>query len=259
MNKYFCGFLIVALFVTSTRALAQEGTTDIPIFDQGLGVSAGVGFLAIRDKYISDEEYSGPIQYYAVNWARFHETYGFRLNWQYQFTANLKNNNVTAQIDQIRIGLDYLYPLSGINVISKKVSIFFGPMCQLFVHYRSENIAQSGSEVPDAGSAAVLFSGGIRGEASFSIARNLQGHIIAQTNFVSFVTRPVGYNSNEPNSRILPLPNVVDAAAGAGITDRIVGPLSATAEYRFDLVRITSWDFFISGEDNFILSLKYNI
>ena len=256
MNKHFYIFFIAVLFMNAL-ALAQDSTSNKSLFDEGLGVRGGIGYMAVRDEYISDEKYSGTIPFYAMSWSRFHETYGFRLDLEYQFTPDLRNNNVSTQITQVRIGLDYLYPLSDISFMSKKMSIFLGPTCQLFVHSRSENIGlPSSSDIPYANSFAFLLSGGIRAEGFYPVAKDLEAQLMAQTSILSFAERSTS-GSDEPNSKILPLPNLIDAAGGIGIIYKLTGPLSAMAEYRFDLVRITSWDFFISGNDNFILSLKY--
>lgn len=258
MNKSFCGFFVAAMLAANVHALAQDSTKVIGSFNEGLGVGGGIGYLAIRDEYISDQKYSGTIPFYAISWSRFHETYAFRLDFEYQYTPNLRNNNVSAQIYQVRIGLDYLYSISDISILSHNVSVFLGPTCQLFQHSRYENIAVlTTGDTRYVNSSAFLLSGGIRAEGFYPFAKGLEARIMAQTSIISFANRPVGSDNGGPNARILTLPNLIDADGGIGIDWKIIGPLSAMAEYRFDLVRITSWDFFISGDDNFILSLKY--
>jgi hypothetical protein len=109
--------LIAALFLVSTQSFAQEVAKNIPSFGGGLGISGGISYSGICDEYVSDERYSGITQFYGVGWSRFRENYGFHANLGYQFTPQLGSGGLSAQVDQLEIGFDYLFHLSGFSLL----------------------------------------------------------------------------------------------------------------------------------------------
>ncbi|MDE3058806.1 MAG: hypothetical protein KGJ59_12705 [Bacteroidota bacterium] len=213
--------------------------------------------MAVRDEFISDERYAGTVRFVGMGWSKFHETYGFRLQLEYQSASALKNYNVSAMITQYRLGLSYLYPVGGLQLMAKKVAVYLGPTAELFLHYRKQNIA-NGGDILDVYSFASLFSGGIRSEAVLPISEDLQAQAAVQTSIVSLGGRIVDpLNSSTSFTKLLTLLAGFNADAEIKISYRLTDALVAAADYRFDLTRISAWDFFISADDNFVASLSY--
>lgn len=255
MNKYIYLFALT-VFCASSIAEAQDSTAVRSFFDEGLSMRGGVGSIAVRDEFISDEKYNGSIPFFGVGWSRFHGTYGFRLIMEFQSTSNLKNYNLSAALTQFKLGLDYLYPIGDFQLMSRNVQVYLGPTSELFIHYRQENIAQGGAI--DAYSFLLLVSGGLRSEAWMPISSDLQLHANAQTSVISLGGKLVDPEStNESMVKLLTIFSGLNANAGLGVSYRVTGGLVADASYRFDITRVNAWDFFISGNDNFILSISY--
>ncbi len=265
MNKnIYSVFIAILLTMTSTQAQAQGSISNDYSFGDGLAIHGGVGFLALKDEYISSEIYSGTVPYFAASWSRQNETYGHRLWLEYEYTAALRNHNISAEITQLRLGVAFMYPVGKTNVLSKDVDVLFGPASELFFHYRSENIADGGESVANAYSFALLFSGGMKLEALCPLNESFQLHAMAQTSLLSFGGRMpnvAGIEEGEKNESAFKLLTVFagfDASGEIGCSYKLYRSVLIAADYRFELTRISAWDFFISGNDNFIVSAAYD-
>lgn len=256
MDKYLHIFLISTLFLVSTQSFAQEATKNIPSFDSGLGVNSGIGYTRIRDEYVSDERYSGITQFYGIGWSRIRKNYGFHANLDYQFTPQLNSGDLSAQVDQLEIGCDYLFHLSGLILLSRTLSIYLGPTCRLLDSQRSQALVMSSSYIPPLNSLITVFAGGIRVEGFLPLDKRMQAAVTAETSIISYTQRSVSADGGTSN-RLLAIPDLMDAECGIGAIYKLAGPVALTAEYRFQLLRVTSWDFFMLGTDNLILSVKY--
>ncbi len=249
-------FAVLIILLVNSVAVAQDSTAAQPFFDEGLSIRGGFGRIAVRDEFISDERYSGAIPFVGIMWSRFHDTYGYRLDLEFQHTSNLKNYNVSAGITQFRLGLDYLYPVGSFRLMSRRVMVFLGPTAEMFIHYRQQNIASGGTI--DAYSFAGLFSAGIRSEAWMPISKSFCLHAVGQTSVLSLGVRMVDPSTtSESFLKILTPFAGFNAHAGVGVSYRLTGSLVVDAGYRFDITRISTWDFFISGNDNLIASVSY--
>jgi hypothetical protein len=224
------------------------------MFGGGLTLQGGIGYIAVRDEYISREKYSGSIPFYGVTWSKYHETYGFRLHLEYQHTPDLKDFNVTSEVHQFRISLEYLYPFADAIMCSKNVKVFLGPTAELFEFHRKDNII--GPE--NLQSNVALISGGIKSEAFWSLTESLQMRAAAHTTLLSMGFRSVNSNnSNEPSTKLLTPFRGMDADGEIAVSYQLMKPLSASIGYRFDVTRVSAWDYFISANDNVIISLSY--
>lgn len=164
---------------------------------------------------------------------------------------------MSAEITQFRLGLDYLYPVGDLKFMSREVNICLGPTAEFFIHFRRQNIANGGSTL-DVYSFASLFSGGIRSEAWMPIFAGLQLHGAAQMSIVSLGGRMVNpVNSSKSFVKLLTPFSGFNASAGVNISYGVTESLAADVGYRFDMTRISAWDFFVSGDDNFIASISY--
>ncbi len=82
---------------------SQDSLNHQTAFSEGIGVHGGIGWLAVRDEYISKERYAGLLPYSAIGWSRFHETYGYNLALKYGYGSAIKNYNVSSQITEFSL------------------------------------------------------------------------------------------------------------------------------------------------------------
>lgn len=113
---------------------SQDSLNHQTVFSEGIAVHGGIGWLAVRDEYISKERYAGLLPYSAIGWSRFHETYGYNLALEYRYGSAMKNHNVSAQITEFSLNLDYLYPVGEFALFSRDVLAYLGPSPELFLH-----------------------------------------------------------------------------------------------------------------------------
>lgn len=254
MRQHKYTLLLAIPLISAAIASAQDSTSSHALFSNGLTFSGGIGYIAVRDEYISGEKYTGTIPMYGATWSKYHETYDFRLHMEYQHTHDLKNYGVSAMLTQFRMELDYLYPLSEANLFERKLSITLGPTAELFNHNRRSNIANS----ENLQSNLAMVSGGIRSEAAFPWTPGVQIRAAVQLTLISLVFHSSNANASDasPSKLLTPFAGV-DAKGEIGIFYSLTSSLYASAGYRFDVTRVTAWDFFISANDNLLISLSY--
>lgn len=255
-NKFI--FILLILLNSSTKILAQNKVNDKLAFGDGLSINGGVSFLAVKDEYISLEKYSATVPYFAISWSRLHETYGYRLQLEYESTSSLKNYNVSARVVQFSLNLDFLYPLGTARIFSKNVSFFLGPSSELFGYVRSQNI--SPYSISNANSFLELVSGGIRAEAYYPLLSGVQITTFLQTSILSVGVKQISApdGGNETATNILTPFSGLHSDLSINIAYNLTNSFSATSGYRFDVVNVNAWDLFTSAEDMFIASVSYN-
>jgi hypothetical protein len=254
MNNKKCIALVVILLASISRVSAQDSSASRPPYREGLTIEGGVGYVAVRDEYISGERYSGTVPYYGVTWSKYHETYGFRLHLEYQYTTNLKEYDITAELKQFRLSLDYLYPIGEPNLLSKKLSVFLGPTAEIFNCDRRQNIASS----QYLQSKNSLFSCGLRSEAIWPVTASLEVRAAARITLLSLCIQSVYSNyGSQSSSKFLTAFEGIDADCGIGICYGLTNWLYGYIGYRFDITRMTASDYFITANDNITLSLTY--
>jgi hypothetical protein len=248
--------LLVTLLTAGARVSAQDSTDSRSSFGGGLTVQGGIGYFAVRDEYLSHDKYSSSIPLVGVTWSKYHETYAFRLHLEYQWTSNLKNRNVSAKMVQSRLALAYLYPLGEAGILSHKVFLSLGPTAGFFEHYRQEKIA--GSEYLS--SNVALISGGVRSEAFCPLNARLQLQAGAHLTLLSFGFRSVNSNisATSPTKLLTPFTGI-DADGEVALSFRLIASWYLWAGYRFNMTRVTAWDFFLSANDNLLVSISYGL
>ncbi|MGA3246423.1 MAG: hypothetical protein ABSE41_17520, partial [Bacteroidota bacterium] len=219
-----------------------------------LTLQGGIGTFAVRDEYISGEKYSGSIPFYGVTWSKYHETYGFRLHLEYQHAPDLKNFNVSSDIQQFRVSIEYLYPIADAIMCSKSVKIFLGPTAELYEYHRKDDIIGPENLQSNIG----LVSGGIKAEAFWLLNERLRVQAAAHTTLLSMGFHTVNSNSSSESSSkpLMPFKGV-DADGEIAVSYQFMKSLNASIGYRFDVTRVSAWEYFIAADDNLIVSLSY--
>jgi hypothetical protein len=254
MHNHKFTLLVVIPLISFTRVSAQDSTVTRPLFREGLTLEGGIGYVAVRDEYISGERYSGALPYFGMTWSKYHETYGFRLHVEYQNTTNLKEYDVSAELKQFRVSLDYLYPVAQPPLFSRMLRVSLGPTAEIYNYSRRQNIAPSlllQSNVS-------LVSCGLRTEANWPWTESLEVRVAARITLVSLGFHSVNSNfSTESRSKLLSPFTGIDADGEIGVGYGLATSLYGSVGYRFDATRISAWDFFISANDNLVFSLSY--
>ncbi len=143
LKKCLCLTILVFLTITG-RLSAQETDSSDFKFPAGVAMEYGIGNFAVTDEYISKEKYSGPMPLFTLQWSRMHETYGYRLEFMFRSSEDIKNYNVSTEIVEGSLQNAYLYPLAPVNLLGKKTFLFLGPTSEFYFYYNQPKIAVSG-------------------------------------------------------------------------------------------------------------------
>jgi len=245
---------MIILLCGTALSYAQDSTNSRYPFGEGLSLQSGIGYLALRDEYISNDKYTGSVPLFALAWSKWHEAYGFRLQLESQYTNKLEGPNIHAELTQIRLALSYLYPLANTEICSRVVHFFAGPTLEVFEHYQLNQIAGSEFLSSNVG----LIAGALRLEAFYPLTGKFRLLAMGQCTALSMVVHST--NSNDPGispTKVLTPFKGLDAEWQVGASWLFAKSFDLSAAYRFDVTRVTAWDYFISANDNLIISLSY--
>jgi hypothetical protein len=251
----FCLFLFLVLS-TIPAIYAQDSLIRKTIFPEGITLEYGFGDFAISDEYISQEKYSGTLPYYRVGWANQHEDYVYHLGFEYRFSSEIKNFNVSADVYQFSLNQGFLYSLPEFSLFSKDVYAFFGPSTELFFYYNKQNIAVAGFDY--AQSFAALFSLGISTEVFYPLWSNFNVESSLSFNVLSLGLRIVDDEETDASpAKLITLLSGLNASFRLGARYYLFDDLSLKASYLFNIARISAWEPLLSASDNLILTFTY--
>jgi hypothetical protein len=245
--------------VASINCFGQDSTTHQTVFRSGIDLQGGVGYLAIRDDHISNERYAGSSSWLALNWSRFHETYGFRIGMIYQKASNIKNFNVSAEVTKGAFNLVNLYPIGNFGLVGKDVFAYLGPSADVIVYYRRQNIAQNTDATPDVyESGAWLFSLGGRLEMILPVQTGLQVESSLQMSLLSFGGGTGSGSGQSTPIRLLTALAGMNSSAEIGLRYYPFWFISLAGGYKLEITRISSWNYILSSSDNAFVSVGYH-
>ena len=253
--------LLVLLWCCSVAAPGesdgQDSTTHQSVFPAGIAAQFCAEYVAIRDGHISDEKYAGPSSGFALNWSRFHESYGFRIGMTYEKGSHIRNHNVSAEVSQGAFTLVDLYPVGRGELFGDDLFAYLGPSAEAFVYYRTQNIAQNTDATPNLyQSGAWLFSLGARLETILLCGAGFQTEGALQVSLLS-LGGGTGNVSNTASSMTLLTPLAgVRGRAELGVRYYLFSAVSIVAGYRLDVTRIDSWNYILESSDNAFVSLS---
>lgn len=268
-TKTQCFFLGMALVTavnfhsvvrtTSSNPVGQTGdSSSQSVFHRGLSLQAGPGWYSIRDEFISHQNYSGAMPVYLLTWTDVTDKRASNITLEYRAASAIRNYNVSASIVEFSFDINYLYPVGRFSLLSKDVVAYLGPSPEFFIHFRSQNIANGGSAIFRAYSAAMLFSAGATLALACPIANELTADASFETNVLSLGARFVNPdNSSEPFLKLLTPFSGWRSKTDIGIRYQLSSNISARLAYRVEIARINAWDYFISGSDMGVLSVFY--
>lgn len=257
MTKRVFVFSLFTLFLTTVLD-AQNYPYFRDFFNSGISIRGGISHLALKDEFISQEKYTGFAPYYALDWSNVHDSYGFHFTMDFINTSSLKNYNMSAKMIESTLSLGYMYDIGSTDLYNRKIYFMLGPAPEIYIHYRSQNIAKGGIAIFDAYSFAALFSAGIRLDAFYPINKDfiLTGSL--QSSIVSLAAKYI-----DPEDKSKSFITIADPYSDgkysfeAAVVFSYFRPLSFQAGYKFKFIRLTSWDYMASAGDDFFLTLTY--
>ena len=96
--------IISTISLIITIQIPAQDTIDYKtVFPSGISVGYGQGLYSVKDEYISKEKYSGTLPYFNIEWVRFHNKNGYRLEFEYRKSTNITNNNMSAEAQQLHL------------------------------------------------------------------------------------------------------------------------------------------------------------
>ena len=236
--------VLLSVTILASVSTAQPPTTSDSLLTRGLSVQAGWGYLAVRDEYLSREKYSATLPLIGVSWTDVRATWRYRFDLLYQSTKSLKNYNVSAEVDQASLRLDVLFPFGEFFCI--------GPGTEIFVHSRTQHIAGEFK----VSSMAWLLSTNVIAEATYPLGSSVKAEGGA---FVSLFSQTAKSTESGGPARFLTLFSALRAAGEIRLWFQFSESLSGYAGYRFEVTRITAWDYFLTGSDHAIFALIYDL
>ena len=258
MKKIFPVIILSLSFLPSVIC-GQVSDTLQNNYIQGLSIKSGLSFSAVKDEFISNEKYSGFSINYLISWTKYHESYLYDLQMEAIAGAEVKNNNVSAKVTDFNLSLAYCYPIGSIDLFGKRMNLFLGPYPELYLHFRSQNIASGGTAIIDAYSVAFLFSLGAKVIANLPLNNNflLSGEL--SSSLLSLGGKFIDPRDKQNSMmKLLTVFSGMRLSSQYSINYKISDFLSAGAGYRFNVVRISAWDSFLFSSDNFFLSITMN-
>lgn len=247
--------LAAAALLAAPAFAAQSAATHRTVFPQGLRLSTGVGSFAVRDEYLSREEYSGSLPSLRASWSRFHERSGYRLSAELRSAGGISSDAVSAQVTEFALDLDYLYPAGRVSLGSREGFFFVGPSSEIFLYFNKPNIASDGINI--AFSFATLFSAGVTSELVVPVSSRLGVSASARLSLLSACLRMVDLEDDDEESPLKLLTAVSGTRAGAAlrVRYRLLGRLTLDIGYEALLLRITPWDRVVSASDNLVVAV----
>ncbi|MBN2350015.1 MAG: hypothetical protein JXJ22_14340 [Bacteroidales bacterium] len=252
-------FTLAYLLLVAEYTYSQDNNSIFQKLPSGISIQYGLGKIAIKDYYISEEKYSGYTTNLYLSFNKFHYKYHSRIEMDYRYGEKVKNNNVHANIHQFSFNRINLYPVANFNLLSKHASLYLGPSTDLFFHYRQQNIAGGGNAQANAISLTALLSAGFNTEVLYLVSENFNISLSNNLSVLSLGFKIFDFTDSEvqPVKFLTPFTGL-NLKNSISVQYQIVQPLSVYLGYQFNLCRITAWDKFIFASDNVFITISFN-
>ncbi len=246
----------VIIILVSPNVRGQDDSFITHRFPEGINVGAARGSIALKDRYISGEKYSGNTWTYDVSWARDHEKYIYRLQFQYNSSDRLKNNNARTRVTYFGLNQGFLYPISSGNLFNKPIFIFLGPSADLYYYQNDPVVAIDGFEYVH--SIATVFSVGLNAAFTFPVTPKYHLEAGLSTSILSMVIRSVDdEESDESMAKLLPFFKGLNSSFLFANRYYLLKNLSLSLGYRFQLMQLSPWDPLVYARDEFTFVLTF--
>ncbi|HPE57266.1 MAG TPA: hypothetical protein P5514_13345 [Bacteroidales bacterium] len=251
--------LIGTFILTSATILrGQDELFETPCFPSGIFAGSSFSGLALKDQYISPEKYRGPLWSYNLGWARDHNKYIYRLNFEYGFSEQVKNNNARSQVTLVALRQGFLYPLKAHKLFNKELFIYLGPSADFYYYQNDPVLAIHGFEYVH--SILTMFSLGFNAELIYPITNRYQLESAVSLSILSLGIRSVDdEESDESMAKLLPVFEALNGSFDLRNRFYILRKLSVSLGYRFQITNINAWDPLIHARDEITFGLNFKI
>jgi len=255
-NPLIC---ILFTFLITGNSLAQDSLSYNTVFPHGIFIGYGQGSYTVRDEYISKERYSGIMPYYKVEWVRFKERNGYRLEFEYWKSTDISNNNISAEAQQFIFNQDFIYPIGKFSLFSRSVYAYLGPSVQLFYYEIYYHFVSPGTFISP-GTNGAIGSLGVNAEIIYQAGNKLNVESSLHSNLISLSGKEVDVQkySDESCPALLPFFTATKFDFDLSVRYYLINKISLCLGYKFDFSRINKWDPYIAASGNVIMSLNYN-
>ena len=255
MIKATVNILLIFLFINSALK-AQNIGPRVDHLTNAISLTSGYGHHAVKDEFISQQKYSGNLVSFSIDWYKFHSSYQFHLWFYFVNSATIENYNVSANMTTSNLALAYLYPIGTMMIFDKPLYISAGPVTELSLYYRIQNIARGGTAIFDAYSAATLISLSASLNVTYPVLQRMWLEAFMQSSLISLGGKYIDpIEKNNSPVKILTLIKAQDLKFDASIRYHVSKRFSLKGGYRFNLFRITAWDHLIVVSDNAYVSI----
>jgi hypothetical protein len=248
---------MIAVFITD-GLYGQDSLQYSYRYPEGISIGFGMGGYAVKDEYISSEKYAGTLPSYSVEWVRFHQKGGFRLNFEYCRSNNIMNNNISAEVQQLVFRQDLIYPVCSFSLFSDNVDAYLGPSVHFFVYDIRFNFVQPGTFISPK-TFGISGSLGMNTEFIYHLGTDLYIEGLLRSNLVSFTGKKIDEQKyeNEPSPTLLSVFTVSNLDFNLTLRYYLANRISICLGYKFNLSSINKWDPFIAASNNLVISLHF--
>ncbi|MFH1196235.1 MAG: hypothetical protein V1720_11005 [bacterium] len=255
--------LIITLIVFSALTLnlfAQDSLHHCLGSSSSISVKAGLSYIVVKDEFLSKQKYSGWTSSFNLEWSQAYDSRIVNISLEGINLAGVDNdNNATAEVTELSFNFSYLYSLGSFRLFDRDFQFFLGPNPEIFVHYRNQNIADGGLGLFDAYSAAFLFSLGARTDMFVPINNRFSVESSLYTSLISLGGKFVDPREGEEHPvKFLSLFSGLRTSFALSVNYKIYKGFSSSLGYKLSITNINAWDYFISTNDNFLLTLRYS-
>ncbi len=254
IGSFFVFGLILFSFVYPS--IGQNAPVNPDLFSSGFAIHYGLGSYSIKDKFISEQKYSGNLPFLGIIWERVHETYCYQMNIAYR-EADIKNYNVVTQITQLVINQGFLYPLKPLALFDRELFWKIGPATELYLLVNNPDFAISGFEYTLSMAALISFGFSIEMVYPFRSTFDLESGL--NLTGLSLGFRSIDDEEDDDQSSVKPLTlfSGVNSSFRLGVRYHFSNHLWLAMHYRFEYSRIHSWEPMLSASDNLVIGLAY--
>jgi len=241
-----------------SKASAQDTVSYKTVFPSGVFVSYGLGSYAVKDEYISKEEYSGTLPYFNVEWVRFHDKNAYRLEFDYRNSSKISNNKISAKVKQFTFNQDFIYFLGNVSIFSRNIYAYLGPSVQLFYYDINYNFATPGTFISPK-TFGLIGSLGINSEFIYQINNKLLVESFLRLNIISFCIKDNDEQKygDESSPTLVSVFTATKFDFTISMRYYLIKKVSISLGYKFDFSRISKWEPYIAASNNFLTSLNY--
>jgi len=252
--------VLIAICACATIAAAQNSQSAGNLLGSGISIRGGLGHLAIKDGYISEEKYSGTLGSFSLSWLQGDSSSANRLGMDYSGSSAIKNNNVSAQVAQAALNLDFLRSVGSFSLLDRDVFAYVGPSADLFFYYRQQQIASGGNAFFSAYSFAMFFSLDVNSTLVLPLSSGFSTEGSARLSLLSLGGRLADMHDN--NVKFVKLVSVLSGLRGHTeifLRYSLSDIFLLKAGYRFEICQSSTWSYLLSASDNLILSVTVSM